>query len=254
MNEQICVYLTNHIVLATDLQSSSPGICPSSISVSNGQLVDCAGKELFFDDFQEAVLNNAKWTVEKRIAMEPDYEFVLYSNESLGTGNGLRIEAKLLTEVYGENALRSDINIRDCTAATESMACSFTRQRFRNIIAPPVLSSQVTTSGLFSFKYGRVEIEAKLPSGHWIYPKLWLQPQGQKYDRTDYKAGLVNVAKIENNPSGICPVKQGVVLGAEEPIRSLFLEQRLMPKDWEKEFHKFIVEWRPGNACERSRF
>lgn len=221
-------------------------LCPPSITVSNGQLVKCAGKELFFDDFLSITLNPEKWKLERRIAMEPDYEFVLYSNQSLTTGHGLRIEPKLLTEVNGENALRSDLTIDGCTGPRDSMACSFQRQRSGNTIAPPIVSSQVTTSGLFSFMYGRVEIEAKLPKGDWIYPQLWLQPQGDKYDRTDYRAGLITVAKKENYPNGISPVKQGVVLGAEEPLRSLFLAQRLMPTDWEKEFHKFIVDWRPG--------
>lgn len=37
-------------------------------------------------------------------------------------------------------------------------------------ILPPVLSSRITSKGKFSFKYGKVEIKAKLPKGDWLYP------------------------------------------------------------------------------------
>lgn len=37
-------------------------------------------------------------------------------------------------------------------------------------ILPPVLSAKITTKSTFSFKYGVIEIKAKLPKGNWIYP------------------------------------------------------------------------------------
>lgn len=33
----------------------------------------------------------------------------------------------------------------------------------------------------FSFKYGRVEISAKLPTGDWLWPALWLMPKHSVY-------------------------------------------------------------------------
>lgn len=37
------------------------------------------------------------------------------------------------------------------------------------------------TAETFSFKYGRVEIKAKLPKGKWIWPALWLLPKHSIY-------------------------------------------------------------------------
>lgn len=199
-----------------------PSKCVPSISYVNEQRVTCAGEELFFDDFRGIALNPLKWTIERRIAGEPDEEFVFYSNQSLTTGsNGLRIEPQLLEDVYGANAQHKDLFVEDCTAPADSMGCSFDRRIYKTIIAPPIVSSQIRSS--FSFKYGRVEIEAKLPRGNWIYPQLWLEPKGHKYNKTGYTAGLITLAKIENSSSEILSIKQGVILGAEEPVRSLFL-------------------------------
>lgn len=41
----------------------------------------------------------------------------------------------------------------------------------------PVQSARISTAGRFSIKYGRVEVEAKLPVGDWIWPAVWLLPE-----------------------------------------------------------------------------
>lgn len=38
-------------------------------------------------------------------------------------------------------------------------------------ILPPIVSAKLTTRKSFSFKYGKVEIRAKLPKGNWLYPR-----------------------------------------------------------------------------------
>lgn len=40
------------------------------------------------------------------------------------------------------------------------------------IILPPVQTARITTKKSFSFRYGIVEIGAKLPSGDWIVPGI----------------------------------------------------------------------------------
>lgn len=46
-------------------------------------------------------------------------------------------------------------------------------------ILNPIQSARIRTVQSFSFKYGRLEIEAKLPKGDWIWPALWLLPTEQ---------------------------------------------------------------------------
>ena len=46
----------------------------------------------------------------------------------------------------------------------------------------PIQSAKLTTVESFSFKYGRVEIVAKLPKGDWLWPALWMLPKKNYYD------------------------------------------------------------------------
>ena len=39
----------------------------------------------------------------------------------------------------------------------------------------------MTTVDRFAFKYGKVEIRAKMPAGDWLWPALWLLPQDWRY-------------------------------------------------------------------------
>lgn len=45
----------------------------------------------------------------------------------------------------------------------------------------PVQSARLRTANTFSFKYGRLEVEAKLPRGDWLWPAIWLLPEDQAY-------------------------------------------------------------------------
>lgn len=45
----------------------------------------------------------------------------------------------------------------------------------------PVQSARVRTANTFSFKYGKLEVVAKLPKGDWIWPAIWLLPEEQAY-------------------------------------------------------------------------
>lgn len=47
--------------------------------------------------------------------------------------------------------------------------------------APPIQSGLVKSYEAFSFKYGRIVISAKLPSGDWLWPALWLMPRHSVY-------------------------------------------------------------------------
>lgn len=52
-----------------------------------------------------------------------------------------------------------------CTGEFGSEECNSIIQ-----ILPPVISGKVHSATSFSFKYGRVEVIAKVPKGDWIYP------------------------------------------------------------------------------------
>lgn len=61
--------------------------------------------------------------------------------------------------------------IISCTGAAGTQECI--KVPFAWNILPPVLSARMNTKSTFSFKYGTVEIRAKLPKGDWIYPGMF---------------------------------------------------------------------------------
>lgn len=85
----------------------------------------------------------------------------------------LNIAPKLLTDFDGFNEERlrtGELNLGPtCTETGNIQACVRRAELFR--ILPPIVSSRLQTKSTFSFKYGKVEIRAKLPKGDWIFPR-----------------------------------------------------------------------------------
>ena len=50
-----------------------------------------------------------------------------------------------------------------------------------NTIVNPVHSARINTKAGASIRYGRVEVEAKLPAGDWLWPAIWMLPVNNTY-------------------------------------------------------------------------
>ena len=62
-------------------------------------------------------------------------------------------------------------------------------------------SARIDTEDNLTFKYGRVEIVAKMPSGKGTWPALWLLPQGDPYGRWPRSGEIDIVEYIGNRPN-----------------------------------------------------
>lgn len=60
------------------------------------------------------------------------------------------------------------------------------KQAQPNRIINPIRSARLNTDGTFSFKFGRVEVIAKTPTGDWLWPGKYAQPN--IYDPNDFNA------------------------------------------------------------------
>ena len=80
----------------------------------------------------------------------------------------LHIKPTLTEDKIGTDQIEHGyIHLDNCTDPDKKQ-CE--RQAGGNIIINPVQSARLTTEKSFSFKYGRVEIIAKLPIGDWLWP------------------------------------------------------------------------------------
>ena len=62
----------------------------------------------------------------------------------------------------------------------------------------PIQSAKITTQESFSFKYGRVEVRAKLPQGDWLWPAIWLLPRRNSYGQWP-ASGEIDIMESRGN-------------------------------------------------------
>ncbi|KAF2887303.1 hypothetical protein ILUMI_18870, partial [Ignelater luminosus] len=147
--------------------------CMPSVTTASGSAAPlwiCSGQLIFEDNFNTLNLN--KWKHEITLGGEGNWEFQWYTNdcENSITQNGfLKIKPTLTTNYLGESALTSRTVDLSCSCTSEAYYGCKRRGTLDNIINP-IRSAKLFTKDAFSFKYGRVEVRAKMPAGDWLWP------------------------------------------------------------------------------------
>nr|AEE89455.1 beta-glucan recognition protein [Tapes literatus] len=62
----------------------------------------------------------------------------------------------------------------------------------------PIQSARLRSSRGFNFKYGKVEIRAKMPTGDWIWPAIWMLPLRNAYGRWP-ASGEIDIVETRGN-------------------------------------------------------
>ncbi|KAJ6258343.1 Beta-glucanase [Drechslerella dactyloides] len=101
--------------------------------------------------------------------------------------NGLRIVPTLTNETttITNSQLLHGYTLNLTTAGTctgETIkACGIRSNSTKGTMINPVRSARISTRGKKGIRYGKVEVEAKLPAGDWIWPAIWMLPQDNVY-------------------------------------------------------------------------
>lgn len=118
----------------------------------------------------------------------------------------------------------------------------------------PVISARLTTSDSFNFKFGKVEIRAKMPTGDWLSTNMWLVPTYFQYGQS----GAIGVVESRGNENLI---QNGTNIGTEQiqqfieytPLAGWFRKKNIeffklnKKPGWNKQFHRYQVEWTPDH-------
>lgn len=159
----------------------------------------CAGDLIFEDNFNN--LDTRKWRMENTLAGGGNWEFQWYSpsrkNTFTQSGN-LYIKPSLTADEFGESFLTkgtAKIPADQCTWA-EFWGCE--RVGTPDHIINPIRSGQIKTVNSFSFKYGKVEVKAKMPAGDWIWPAIWLLPKKSVYGGWP-RSGEIDMVEARGN-------------------------------------------------------
>ncbi|GBP49634.1 Beta-1,3-glucan-binding protein [Eumeta japonica] len=229
--------------------NNTPDCRPSLTTYRGGSV--CSGQVILQEDFN--TLNENTWTIEHKIPINhPEYPFVSYQRSSVSVENGRLVIRPKLQEAepgFNRDSIESGtLNLINsgCTESTE--ACQMTA--FGYHILPPVVSGRVLCRSM-AFKYGVVEIRAKLPQGDWLYPELLLEPFIHKYGNDKFASGVIKVAAaagnrnlfMGTNAQGNELLFGGAIISSE--CNDTFIFQKLATAGWGDEFHTYSLRWEP---------
>jgi len=121
-------------------------------------------------------------------------------------------------------------------------------------IINPIQSARLRSSRGFNFKYGKVEISAKMPTGEWLWPAIWLLPLRNAYGQWP-ASGEIDMVEARGN-SDITDDKgnqQGISnAGSTLHFGSDFFHNKWPHAHGEKlassgnygdSFHKYVLIW-----------
>ncbi|KAJ7720022.1 glycoside hydrolase family 16 protein, partial [Mycena metata] len=129
-------------------------------------------------------------------------------------------------------------------------ACSAVSNATEGKILPPVMSARISTRRSASMKFGRVEVRAKLPTGDWLWPAIWMLPVDSAYGPWPLSGEIDIMEARGNGPSypkqGINYVRTSLNWGP-----ATFLDAVAKTYGWlferrgrfDEEFHTYALEW-----------
>jgi len=167
-------------VWAERAQSCTPSV--TTVSGTHAPPTVCSGELIFEDNFD--FLDTSRWKHEISLAGGGNWEFQWYVNDrqnSFITNGILNFRPSFTSDIFGETFLttgRVIIPPGECTLA-EWYGCD--RQGTATNIINPIRSARLDTRNSFGFKFGTLEIRAKMPAGDWLWPALWLMPERSVY-------------------------------------------------------------------------
>ncbi|KAM7357693.1 gram-negative bacteria binding protein 2 isoform 1-T1 [Cochliomyia hominivorax] len=221
--------------------------CDEAQTIVLGMTQLCRGQLLFEDNFDTNQLNTNKWTydIRHRLIGNEAEEFVVFDNhrENIFLHDGyLQIRPTLTQEKMRQAKL--EFGSRCTPFFNRKKECEFMPQP-PLLFVPPFNSSQIFTSNTFRFKYGKIEIRAKLPKGEWILPYLMLQNYDvfdEKQIRIAFARGNEELLTSENMDLSGKILYAGLV---SDVINNKYNFQEKSSKEhYGNDFHIYTLTWK----------
>ena len=168
--------------------------------------VSISSKTIILDEEFEK-LDFKRWKHDITLGGGGNWEFELYHNNRTNSyvKNGvLYIKPTLTEDQIGVDNLRNGYTMdlwgqsppEICTG-NSFYGCSRTSGAGGQILNP-IQSAKLSTSSSFSFRYGQMEVKAKLPKGDWIWPAIWLLPVNNEYGKWP-ASGEIDIMESRGN-------------------------------------------------------
>ncbi|KAJ5612463.1 hypothetical protein N7510_005657 [Penicillium lagena] len=156
--------------------------------------------------------------------------------------NGYTVNLTAAGTCTSKNQRVSDLN-QNSECAVHSNATS-------GEIINPVQSARLTTFGKKTITYGRIEVVAKFPAGDWLWPAIWMMPQGNVYGPWP-ASGEIDIAESRGNDAQIYPLGNNIISSAmhwgttyeNDAYEKSYGEWGAKRTKYSDGFHTFGLEW-----------
>ncbi|XP_065664112.1 beta-1,3-glucan-binding protein [Hydra vulgaris] len=175
-----------------------------------------------FNDFDLSV-----WEHLRTAAATGNNEFQYYTNNrsnSFVKDGVLYLKPTLTKDTFGEEFLyNGTLNLwgsTPWTTCTSNLDSGCKRKGSSDSLINPIQSASIRSANKFSFKYGKVDVKAKLPQGDWIWPAIWLMPKYSVYG--DWPAsGEIDLMESRGNENLTVSKKDLTQIGNKRVSQSL---------------------------------
>ncbi len=171
--------------------------------------------------------------------------------------NGSSIDSRKWT--HEVNCLGGGNNEKQCY--TDSDTNSYVNNGTLHIVAlpaeegaeKPYTSARINSRYNADFKYGRIEIKAKLPSGQGSWPAFWMMPTDETFGGWPKSGEIdileaVNLGTVDSEGNVETKVYGTLHYGRESPNNSRSGKSYTMPNGVNpaSDFHTYAIEWQEG--------
>lgn len=161
---------------------------------------------IWVEEFDGPEINTEIWNFEKGFAKNNEQQFYTSENKNARIEHGM-----LLIEAHKERYQKGDYT-----------------------------SARVNTLNKKHFKYGRIEIRAKLPEGHGTWPAIWML--GKNHLTKGYPAcGEIDIMEQVGKTPG--EINSSVHYPDSDNIRMHGITQNFSLPDSEDGFYTYAIEW-----------
>ncbi|EIM84966.1 glycoside hydrolase family 16 protein [Stereum hirsutum FP-91666 SS1] len=173
------------------------------------------------------------------------------TNNSFIKNNNLYILPTLTSDVIGRDAIFDGYtyNLTGCTN-TNLTACGAVSNQTTGTVINPVMSARISTKGKKSIRYGRVEVRAKIPTGDWMWPAIWMLPENDTYGPWPMSGEIDIMEARGNGPSypaqGTNYVRGSLNWGPVtwlNAVSKTFGWWTVRRASFDQGFHTYALEW-----------
>ncbi|KAF9901319.1 hypothetical protein EC991_006275 [Linnemannia zychae] len=226
-----------------------------------GKTVGNANRCLMFsDEFDK--LDNSVWRHDITLTGGGNFEVQAYLNNRTNTfvRDGIFYIRPTLTEYRIGAAALQNGGVMDVWGSDPGTQCTgnYDYGCFRvagagGNMLNPVQSGLVRSVNSFKFRYGKVEVRAKMPKGKWIWPAIWMLPAHYQYGGWPASGEIDLVESRGNGPEypggGYDKIASTLHWGPSYEFNRFHLTHKeyALPngKTFADDFHIFTMDWTP---------